>query len=1369
MSKTTQSILAECRNNFKTIAVFCCLLFMTGGAFGQVTIENQNFTDGSLPNGWTQNNITFTTSAGGYANFTTTSSILTSPTYNLTGYTNVKLSLSVAKFGSGSDGPVTIQISDNGGSTWTAQTFNSATPTGSNYIDTEEEPITISGPSIKIRITRTASSSQKRFRNYLLVGTPPPAAAPVVTAATVNTTVGTNPNYQMTATNSPTSYTLTSGTLPAGLSLNTSSGVISGITTTAGNSSVYVTATNASGTSPEATIDFVVAKSNQTITFTSLVNKQYGDADFNLSATASSGLNVSYNSSNTNVATIIDNTVTIIGIGTTDITASQAGNANYNDAINVVRTLTVSQRNLTISGLTGDNKAYNASNVATVSGTPLINNVLEADIANVTLSGIPTFTFANATIGVDKSITANGYSLAGSAAGNYNLTQPTGLTATISAKTITVTGVVAQNKVYDANTIATVFGGTLVGVEAADNANLSISTTGVFASANAGTGIGVTVTLTGSAATNYTLTQPGLTADITKATQTVTFNSLPALNTGSAPINLNTFASTTSGLALTYMSSNSNVLTISGNTLTVVGLGTAIITASQEGNTNYNVAINTTQTVMVSLIPMIFYSHNFNDSPSESPYVTSPLTTIPTGILNSNITSSQWVSSTSNFTSFLGNSGTALVIQPSNGDVSSMTLNISIATGYKLDLTDYSFWARRTSNGPTVSSITVNSIAISNAISISTSNSGEVVSTPAFLNTVENLTGNFSIVINLTAPSSSSQNLRLDDFKLTGYITPLVTATTWIITSPATTPAWTNGTPTALTDAIIAEDYNETAAITAKNLTINTGKVLTIQPANTLTVAGDLTNEGSIIFQSDATGTASFAAYTGVAIAGSGTSTVERYIPAGKRAFRFLTPSVTTTTNIKANWQNDKIYTAGIGTAITGSTSGANGFDTTVSGNPSMYTYNNQVASGTGWTPIPNTDATTLLAGTGYRILIRGDRTPTLLTSASQENMNVATTLSATGMLVTGTVILNASSTPAINNTSNTTTDSFSLVGNPYASPIDWNAVGKSELVTSYYGFEPNFGSGLVRGKYVVYDASTGLNNEITSNIGRYIQSGQAFMVKNSVAGTAGTLTFNESNKASTQANVFRTANVENATISPNAVLRLSVYDPNELALASYPIDGTVAVFGEVFTNSLGYGDVIKLMSTGENLGLSRDSKTLAIEALAPVQNNDELLIKTTQFQANKSYTFKLNATGFASGVSATLVDQYLNTQSTISMGENTFAPFNTTTDVNSYDANRFKIVFSTTALGNGSFDRETMVVYPNPVTNNIFNISVPNYVKGPIKVSIYNMAGQNVYHTTKEALPVLTIRPDAVLSQGIYIVQITNDGTTTNSKITIQ
>jgi hypothetical protein len=83
--------------------------------------------------------------------------------------------------------------------------------------------------------------------NYLTFVATAQVSAPVVSsAATANGTVGTAFNYSITASNTPTSYGASN--LPGGLTVNTSTGVISGTPTTAGTSTITISATNAGGT-----------------------------------------------------------------------------------------------------------------------------------------------------------------------------------------------------------------------------------------------------------------------------------------------------------------------------------------------------------------------------------------------------------------------------------------------------------------------------------------------------------------------------------------------------------------------------------------------------------------------------------------------------------------------------------------------------------------------------------------------------------------------------------------------------------------------------------------------------------------------------------------------------------------------------------------------------------------------------------------------------------------------------------------------------------------------------------------------------------------------------------------------------------------
>ncbi|MEQ9301793.1 MAG: MBG domain-containing protein, partial [Cyclobacteriaceae bacterium] len=92
-----------------------------------------------------------------------------------------------------------------------------------------------------------------------------------------------------------------------------------------------------------------VTKSNQTITFDELPGKTYGDGSVELTASSDSDLSVSYASSDETVATVDGSTVTIVGAGTTIITASQLGDDDFNAALAVEQTLTISAKAITVT------------------------------------------------------------------------------------------------------------------------------------------------------------------------------------------------------------------------------------------------------------------------------------------------------------------------------------------------------------------------------------------------------------------------------------------------------------------------------------------------------------------------------------------------------------------------------------------------------------------------------------------------------------------------------------------------------------------------------------------------------------------------------------------------------------------------------------------------------------------------------------------------------------------------------------------------------------------------------------------------------------------------------------------------------------
>src|SRR5207302_426518 len=184
-------------------------------------------------------------------------------------------------------------------------------------------------------------------------------------------------------------------------------------------------------------------------------------------------------------------------------------------------------------GAVANSKQYDGNSTAAVSfSAATLVGVVSGDGVSINSAGYSA-TFADKTVANGKPVTVLGVTLSGADAGNYTVSQPTGLTANITAKNLTISGAVANNKQYDGSTTATVSfsGATLVGVVL--GAALSINTTlfpSTFADKTVANGKPVTVlgvTLAGADAGNYTVSQPsGLTANITPRPITVKATSI---------------------------------------------------------------------------------------------------------------------------------------------------------------------------------------------------------------------------------------------------------------------------------------------------------------------------------------------------------------------------------------------------------------------------------------------------------------------------------------------------------------------------------------------------------------------------------------------------------------------------------------------------------------------------------------------------------------------------------------------------------------------------------------------------------------------------------------------------------------------------
>ncbi len=145
--------------------------------------------------------------------------------------------------------------------------------------------------------------------------------------------------------------------------------------------------------------------------------------------------------------------------------------------------LTITPKILTATGTMVDDKVYDANTIATVNTDALTG--ITGDVVNNISTGI----FIDANAGVNKAVLVM-HTLDNA---NYQLSNPgESLTASITPKTLTVTGTTVNNKIYDASTDARIYADGLTGVIAGEVVNNT--TTGRFSDANVADNKAVTVT-----------------------------------------------------------------------------------------------------------------------------------------------------------------------------------------------------------------------------------------------------------------------------------------------------------------------------------------------------------------------------------------------------------------------------------------------------------------------------------------------------------------------------------------------------------------------------------------------------------------------------------------------------------------------------------------------------------------------------------------------------------------------------------------------------------------------------------------------------------------------------------------------------------
>lgn len=493
---------------------------------------------------------------------------------------------------------------------------------------------------------------------------------------------------------------------------------------------------------------------------------------------------------------------------------------------------------------------------------------------------------------------------------------------------------------------------------------------------------------------------------------------------------------------------------------------------------------------------------------------------------------------------------------------------------------------------------------------------------------------------------------------------------------------------------------------------------------------GVFTTGGHLTLKSNSSGTAIVNPLASTASI-SGNVTTEQYIPA-KRAFRFISPTVTTTTSIFANWQESGSSTSGFGVHITGSTTGANGFDQTLTGNASLYTFNNSTQT---WSAISNTNSNTLSAGTPYRLMMRGDRTVSLATNSPTPTNTV---IRATGTLFTGSKVVSDF---------NSTNGNTNFVGNPYQAPVDMGTVLNNSTnlsKTTLYIWDPKLST---RGGYTTVDIS---NNTSTggSAARKFLQPGQGCFVVSS--GGSASLTFTESSKATTLTSTWRAT-------PPMGMYDVLLYQSDSLNAKAMPADGVLIYFDTLYSNDVKDEDATKFKNLDENMGIANQGKLLSIEKRNIPQNGDSIHLNITQYRDSK-YTFVVSHTGDLI-IEGYILDKYLNSLTPLTNNGKTEYSFSITAGTETANADRFSLVFLNSS---SCFDlsRGNCQISPNPLASGAeVQLSLLGVNNSSVEYDLYSVTGSLLFSGTQKATDGKINVQMPELPAGVYNLRATANG----------
>ncbi|MGG9972834.1 hypothetical protein ACQ33O_13680, partial [Ferruginibacter sp. SUN002] len=299
-------------------------------------------------------------------------------------------------------------------------------------------------------------------------------------------------------------------------------------------------------------------------------------------------------------------------------------------------------------------------------------------------------------------------------------------------------------------------------------------------------------------------------------------------------------------------------------------------------------------------------------------------------------------------------------------------------------------------------------------------------------------------------------------------------------------------------------------------------------------------------------------------------------------------------------------------------------------------------------------------AHNAWMIYIRGDRTKGVNASSTTDASTAR--LRVKGSLRTGDQDINL-------------VDGFNLVGNPFASEIDFDNIQvlSGSIDNTLQLWDPKVLGLYNLGSFVYFNGGL-MNGSPTgtsypSGVNTKIQSGMAFIVHSNGASQ---IRIGESAKTNG-------GNAGGAGFRPQSPLAgVSTFVTSLSPIVNnVPVyaDGVTMAYSNSFSNAIDANDAVKTSNFGESMGMLRDTKLLAIERRQTITDKDSIFYKISGLRTSK-YRMEFIPTAMSTDLTAFLEDKFLSTSTPIDLTTTSHIDFDAVQTNTLTFADRFRIVF---------------------------------------------------------------------------------------------